>query len=154
MRPTKAPMKAVTPGSVKVLMLVEAGIIGFLAYWILSEYIYNAYFRTYIDQILLGHVTTFTAALGLGIGLAGSAVAAASYRNLQRAKNRLETIVAPKIKGAVDKILSGLPALDEPLSMGPKRELSPPQTTVTLTTLAMTAIVPVPPQVDQKKSSS
>jgi hypothetical protein len=94
-------------------MVVEAGIVGFLSYWVVSEYVFNAYFHDYVDQLLGTHVTTFTAALGLGIGLAGSAVAATFYRNLQHAKNRLETVAAPKIRGAVEKILSSLPVVEE-----------------------------------------
>ena len=94
-------------------MLVEAGVIGFLAYWIGSEYVFNAYFHDYVDQLIGTHGTTFTAALGLGIGLTGSAVAATLYRNLQHAKSRLETIGTPKIRGAVEKILSSLPTVEE-----------------------------------------
>ena len=104
--------KAVTPGSVKILMLVEAGIIGFLSFWVTNEYFYNAYFRSYIDQILIQHITTYTAAFGLGIGLAGTAVAAMFYKNLQRAKIHLENVTAPRIRGAVEKALSGLPVGD------------------------------------------
>lgn len=113
MTPAKAVLKAVTPDSVKVLMLVEAGIIGFLGYWIASEYVYNAYFRTYLDQAVLSHITTYTAALGLGIGLAGSAVAAALYRNLRHARSLLENMGASKFRGAMSQVLAGLPALDE-----------------------------------------
>ena len=94
-------------------MLVEAGVIGFLAYWIASEYVFNAYFHDYVDQLIGTHGTTFTAALGLGIGLAGSAVAATLYHNLQHAKSRLETIGAPKIRGAVERILASLPTVEE-----------------------------------------
>jgi hypothetical protein len=90
-------------------MMVEAGIIGFLSYWIMSEYTYNAYFRGYADQILVSHVTTYTAILGLGIGLAGSAFAATLYKNLQSAKRQLETVAAPRIRGAVEKVISSLP---------------------------------------------
>jgi len=112
--PARSAVRPVTPGSVKILMMVEAGVIGFLAYWIVSEYVFNAYFHDYVDQLLGTHGTTFTAALGLGVGLAGSAIAATLYRNLQHAKSRLETIAAPKIRGAVEKILSNLPTVEEP----------------------------------------
>ena len=142
MCPARLPQKAVTPGAVKVLMLVEAGIIGFLVYWLLNEYVYNAYFHSFVDQSLLGHLTTYTPILGLGIGLAGSLIAATVYRNLRAAKRRLETIAMPKIRGAVDKILSGLPVIDE-LSTGPRREPGGSQTTVTPTVSKVTAIVPV-----------
>jgi len=111
--PARSTVKPVTPSSVKILLIVEAGVVGFLAYWIVSEYVFNAYFHDYVDQLFGTHVTTFTAALGLGIGLAGSSIAAALYRNLQHAKSRLETIGAPRIKGAVEKILSSLPTVEE-----------------------------------------
>src|SRR6266481_8908238 len=111
--PARSPVKPVTPSSVKVLMLVEASMIGFLGYWIASEYVFNAYFHDYVDQLLGTHGTTFTAALGLGIGLAGSAIAATLYRNLQHAKSRLETIATPKIRGAIEKILASLPTVEE-----------------------------------------
>src|SRR5439155_8020525 len=111
--PARSPIKPVTPSSVKILMVVEAAVVAFLAYWIFSEYMFNAYFHDYVDQLLGTHGTTFTAVIGLGIGLAGSAIAATLYRNLQHAKSRLETIAAPKIRGAVEKILSNLPTVEE-----------------------------------------
>ena len=113
MSPAKPVLKAVTPGSVKALMLVEAGIIGFLGYWIGSEYVYNAFFQTYLNEAVLSHFATYTAALGIGIGLAGSLVAATFYRNLRRARRLVDTIAVPKFRNAVDKILSGIPSLDE-----------------------------------------
>src|SRR5256886_7216280 len=91
----------------------RGGIVGFLGYWIVSEYVFNAYFHDYVDQLLGAHGTTFTAAVGLGIGLAGSAIAATLYRNFQHAKSRLGTITAPKIRGAVERILSSLPTVEE-----------------------------------------
>lgn len=113
MTPAKTNLKPVTPDSVKGLMLVEAGIIGFLGYWIGSEYEYNAYFRTYMDQAVLSHITTYTAALGLGIGLAGSLIATALYRNLRHARSMLEDLATSKFRGAMSQVLAGLPALDE-----------------------------------------
>src|SRR5438132_4520711 len=89
-------------------MLIEAAVVAFLAYWIFSEYVFNAYFHDYVDQLLGTRGTTFTAAIGLGIGLAVSAIAVTLYRNLQHAKSRLEMIAVPLISGAVEKILSGL----------------------------------------------
>jgi hypothetical protein len=149
--PVRSPQKAVTPGSVKVLMLVEAGIIGFLSYWVMSEYAYNAYFRGYADEILFSHVTTYTAVLGLGIGLAGSAVAATLYKSLRRAKVRLETVAAPRIRGAVEKVLSSLPtteahsAIIKSASDLPKPEKSESS--------PVAAIVPVPESKEPKKAS-
>lgn len=150
MSPARSPIKPVTPSSVKILMLVEAGVIGFLSFWIVNEYVFNAYFHDYVDQLLGTRGTTLTAALGLGIGLAGSAIAATLYRNLQRAKYRLETIAAPKIRGAVEKILSTLPTVEESQ-----------RTTVTKAALSSSAassaspvaVVPVLAENEQKKLS-
>ena len=113
MTPAKAIPKAVTPESVKALMLVEAGIIGFLGFWIGNEYEYNAYFRTYLDQAVLSHITTYTAVLGLGVGLAGSGIATLLYRNLRHARGLLDTMGPAKFRGAMSQVLAGLPALDE-----------------------------------------
>ena len=153
MSPSRTPLKAVTPGSVKVLMLVEAGIIGFLSYWVASEYTYNAFFRSYADQIVFNHITTYSAVLGLGIGLSGSAVAAMLYRNLQNAKRRLETVVAPKIRGAVDKIIPSLPSADAIVQqVVPYRPVvSDPQNQSA--TSGVTAIVLVPHKNEQNEKS-
>ncbi len=125
--------KAVTPGSVRVLMLVEAGVIGFLSYWVASEYTYSAYFHMYADQILVSHITTYSAVLG--IGLAGSVAAAMLYKNMRLAKRRLEIGAGPKIRGAVEKVLASLPSADahssskvatEPSAPEPLPPVSPP----------------------------
>jgi hypothetical protein len=113
MSPAKQVLKAVTPESVKVFMLVEAGIIGFLSYWIANEYVYNAYFHTYLDEAVLAHFATYTAALGVVIGVAGSLVAATFYRSFSRTRDMIDTRAVPKIRSAMDRILSGLPSLDE-----------------------------------------
>lgn len=131
-------------------MLIEAGIVGFLGYWIGSEYVFNAYFHDYVDQLLGAHGTTFTAALGLGIGLAGSAIAATLYRNLQHAKSRLETITAPKIRGAVEKILSSLPIVEEPQRAGVVKVAAAPAMTVS-SSFPETKPVLALPENDQKK---
>ncbi len=150
--PARSPVKPLTPSSVKILMLVEAGVIGFLAYWIVSEYIFNAYFHDYIDQLLGTHGTTFTAALGLGIGLAGSAIAATLYRNLQHAKSRFETIAAPKIRGAVEKILSNLPTVEEPQRASFVRAPMP-SSMAPISRSQVTAQVPVSRENEEKKSN-
>src|SRR2546430_14234020 len=112
--PARSAVKPVTPGSVKILMVGEAGVIGFLAYWIVSEYIFNAYFHDYVDQLLGTHGTTFTAVIGLGIGLAGSANCGTPFRNLEHGKARLGTIAAPKIRGGGEEIISKLPHVGKP----------------------------------------
>jgi len=150
--PARSPIKPVTPGSVKILMLVEAGVIGFLTFWIVNEYVFNAYFHDYVDQLLGAHGTTFTAALGLGIGLAGSAIAATLYRNLQHAKYRLETIAAPKIRGAVEKILATLPTVEESQRLSlPKARV--PSAADSSASSPVTALVPDSPGNEQKKPS-
>lgn len=142
-------MKGITPGSVKVLMLVEAGIIGFLSYWVLSEYVYNAFFRSYADQILTNHVTTYSAVLGLGIGLAGSATAAVLYKNLQSAKRRLETVVTPKFRGAVNKLKPTIPSAEASPTTGLAVESSASANSTQVS--QVTAIVPVPAVKEQKE---
>ena len=131
-------------------MVVEAGVIGFLAFWIVNEYLFNAYFHDYVVQLLGNHITTLTAALGLGIGLAGSAIAATLYRNLQHAKYRLETIAAPKIRGAVEKILSTLPTVEESQSARISKATAHPSG-MPLSPAPETAKVPILPGNEQKK---
>ncbi len=151
MSPTKNPQKAITPESVKALMFIEAGIVGFLSYWIYSEYRYNAYFKQYVDTTILQQATTYTIILGLGIGLAGSAVAATLYRNLQHAKTRLETVTMPKIRSTVEKIIASFPT-DEHISLKVNEAGSmSTESLPTERTNSTTAIVPVVQPVDQKK---
>ncbi len=149
MSPTKNPQKAITPESVKALMFIEAGIVGFLSYWIYSEYRYNAYFKQYVDTTILQQATTYTIILGLGIGLAGSAVAATLYRNLQHTKTRLETVTMPRIRGTVEKIIA---SIDEHVSLkGNEAGSMSTESLPTEMTNSTTAIVPVVQPVDQKK---
>ncbi len=153
MSPTKVSVKPVTPGSVKVLMLIEAGVIGFLSFWLANEYLYNAYFRTYLGLEWIANAGAYSSIIGVGIGLAGSAVAAALYRNLRNAKRRLGTLTTPRIRGAVDKLLSGLPTLDDQSPMNKLKQISisTPTAQVSLDNSA-TARVPDPNVV--KKDSS
>ena len=150
--PARSPVKPVTPSSVKILMLIEAAVVAFLAYWIFSEYVFNAYFHDYVDQLLGTRGTTFTAAIGLGIGLAGSAIAVTLYRNLQHARSRLETIAAPKIRGAVEKILSSLPAVEESQRASVARVTAPSAMTLSSPSQG-TALVSALPENEQKKPS-
>jgi hypothetical protein len=135
-------------------MIIEAGVIGFLAYWILSEYIFNAYFHDYVDQLLGAHGTTFTAALGLGIGLAGSAIAATLYRNLQHAKSRLETITGPKIRGAVEKILSSLSTVEEFQRTSIVKVAAPPAITLSSSSPGASPVAVLPANEQKKISDS
>jgi hypothetical protein len=141
MSPTKTVLRSVTPDSVKALMIVEAIVIAFFSFWLANEYVYNVYFRINVNSIFIEHFTTYTIALGLGIGLAGTAVAATLYKNLRAAKIRLES-VAPKIRGSVEKILASIPAVEQQ-AIGPANSPVPvaqsgPEEAVTPTT-------PIPP---------
>ncbi len=151
MSPAKNLQKSVTPESVKALMIIEAGIVGFLSYWIYSEYQYNVYFRQYIETTILQHLTTYTIILGLGIGLAGSAVAATLYRNLQHAKTRLETIAVPKIKGTVEKIIASIPTEPRVGLKGSDTASVPTDSGPIQTVDNTSAPSPVVPPVDQKR---
>jgi len=135
-------------------MLIEGGIVGFLGYWIFSEYVFNAYFHDYVDQLFGTHGTTFTAAVGLGIGLAGSAIAATLYRNLQHAKSRLETITAPKIRGAVERILSSLPTVEESQRASIVKVAAPPVITLSSSSPGTSPVAVIPGNEQKKLSDS
>ncbi len=92
-------------------MVIEAIGIAFLSFWLANEYVYNVYFRIYVDSVFFAHLTTYTVALGLGIGLAGSIVAAALYKSLRETRTKLEA-VAPKIRGSVEKMLTSVPSIE------------------------------------------
>ncbi len=94
-------------------MIIELGINAFFVYWIYSEYLYNVYFRIYVERMLLANITTYTAALGLGIGLAGSAIAATLYHNLKHAKIRLESLANTKLKPSIQKIIAAIPIIEQ-----------------------------------------
>ena len=108
---SKTVLKAVTPDSVKALIVIEAIVIAFFSFWLANEYVYNVYFRIYVDSVFVQHLTSYTIAIGLGIGLAGTVVAAALYKTMRDAKVKLES-VAPKIRGSVEKLLASVPTLD------------------------------------------
>ncbi len=112
MSPSATVQKSVTPESVKALMIIEAIVIAFFSFWLGNEYVYNVYFRIYIDRVFIEHFTTYTIALGLGIGLAGTAAAASLYKNLREAKLKLES-VAPKIRGSVEKMLASVASMEQ-----------------------------------------
>ncbi len=118
----RTPIKAATPASVKALMIVEALVIGVLSSWVYSEYLYNIYFRIYVDSILLQHITTYTAIIGLSIGLAGSVATLSLWKNLRQARLKLET-VNPRVRGSMDRILSNLSSIDE---LSPRPSVKPP----------------------------
>ncbi len=87
-------------------MIIEAIVIAFFSFWLANEYVYNVYFRIYVNSVnsvFIEHFTTYTIALGLGIGLAGTAAAATLYKKLREARLKLE-FVAPKIRGSLEQI--------------------------------------------------
>jgi hypothetical protein len=111
MSPSRTVQRSVTPDSVKALMIIEAIVIALFSFWLANEYVYNVYFRIYANSVFVEHFTTYTIALGLGIGLAGTAAAATLYKNLREAKVKLES-VAPKIRGSVEKMLASVPSME------------------------------------------
>src|SRR2546430_17467062 len=93
MSPSRTVQRSVTPDSVKALMIIEAIVIAFFSFWLANEYVYNVYFRIYVNSVnsvFIEHFTTYTIALGLGIGLAGTAAAATLYKKLREARLKLE----------------------------------------------------------------
>jgi hypothetical protein len=141
MSPSKTVQRSVTPDSVKALMIIEAIIIVFFSFWLANEYVYNVYFRIYVNGVFVEHFTTYTIALGLGIGLAGTAAAATLYKNLREAKVKLES-VAPRIKGSVEKILASVPSLEPQPAVTP---ISSPSVSQSASEAAMTNVAPVAP---------
>lgn len=137
---SKTVLEAVTPDSVKALIVIEAIVIAFFSFWLTNEYVYNVYFRIYIDSVFVQHLTSYTIAIGLGIGLAGTAVAAALYKTMREAKVKLES-VAPKIRGSVEKLLTSVPTMN---AKGPAVPANP-TTVVAQAEANPTAAVPLVP---------
>jgi hypothetical protein len=144
----KTILKSVTPDSVKALMVIEAIMIGFFSFWLANEYVYNVYFRIYIDSVFVQHLTSYTIAIGLGIGLAGTAVAAALYKTMRETKVKLES-VAPKIRGSVEKLLTSVPTIDakgSPASTGPVAAVVQSELSRTTSATVVPVSSPKPPE--------
>jgi len=133
-------------------MIIEAIVIAFFSFWLANEYVYNVYFRIYVNSVFIEHFTNYTIALGLGIGLAGTAAAATLYKKLREAKLKLE-FVAPKIRGSLEQILASLPSM-EPQAVIPPISNAPVVTTQPAHE-ATTTISPIspaaPPQPTEEK---
>jgi hypothetical protein len=152
MSPSRTVQKSVTPDSVKALMIIEAIVIAFFSFWLANEYVYNVFFRIYVNSIFVEHFTTYTIALGLGIGLAGTAAAATLYKNLRDAKLKLES-VAPKIRGSVEKMLASVPKLEAQTAVPSTNSVpvSQPVPTTDTTTVAPVPFGSSPPPTEEKK---
>jgi len=152
MSPGKTVQKSVTPDSVKALMIIEAIVIAFFSFWLANEYVYNVFFRIYVNSIFVEHFTTYTIALGLGIGLAGTAAAATLYKNLRDAKLKLES-AAPKIRGSVEKVLASVPKLEAQTAVPSINSVpvSQPAPGTGTTTVAPAPLVSSPPPTEEKK---
>ena len=126
-------------------MIIEAIVIAFFSFWLANEYVYNVYFRIYVNSVnsvFIEHFTTYTIALGLGIGLAGTAAAATLYKKLREARLKLE-FVAPKIRGSLEQMLASLPSM-EPQAVTPP--ISNPLVVTTQHALeATTTVNPISP---------
>jgi hypothetical protein len=151
MSPSRTVQRSVTPDSVKALMIIEAIVIAFFSFWVANEYVYNVYFQIYVDSVFIEHFTTYTIALGIGIGLAGTAAAATLYKNLREAKVKLES-VGPKIRGSVEKMLGSVPSIELKGTVPPVSNVlvattqPAPEDTTTVS-----PIPPVPPQAAEEK---
>jgi hypothetical protein len=141
MSPSRTVQRSVTPDSVKAMMVIEAIVVAFLSFWLANEYFYNVYFRIYVNSVFVEHFPTYTIALGLGIGLAGTAAAATLYKNLREAKVKLES-VAPKIRGSVGKMLASVPSVE---SLAAVPEVSNSPVVITQPAPENTTMSPIPP---------
>ncbi|TMI52425.1 hypothetical protein E6H20_00785 [Candidatus Bathyarchaeota archaeon] len=145
--------RSVTPDSVKALMIIEAIVIAFFSFWLANEYVYNVYFRIYVNSVFIEHFKTYTIALGLGIGLASTAAAATLYKKLREAKLKLE-FVAPKIRGSLEQMLASLPSMEPqavilPISNAPVVTTQPAQAATR--TVSPISPAPPPPLTEEKK---
>jgi hypothetical protein len=143
MSPSRTVQRSVTPDSVKALMIIEAIVIAFFAFWLANEYVYNVYFRVYVNSVFVENFTTYTIALGVGIGLAGTAAALTLYKNLREAKVKMES-VAPKIRGSVEKMLASAPSMESKIVLPPINSASALQPAPEALGAARTAVVPIP----------
>jgi hypothetical protein len=133
-------------------MIIEAIVIAFFSFWLANEYVYNAFFRVYVNSVFVEHFTTYTIALGLGIGLAGTAAAAALYKNLLEAKAKLES-VSPRIRGSIEKMLAGVPGLEGKSaipSISPVPVSQPAPEPSTTTFIPVPSASPPPPPEEKK----
>jgi hypothetical protein len=133
-------------------MVIEAIVIAFFAFWLANEYFYNVYFRIYVNGAFVQNLTTYTIALGLGIGLAGTAAAAALYKNLREAKVKLES-VAPRIRGSVEKILgsvSSMEGISTTPPINPATVSQPAPESQGTTTVPVPQAFPSPPPQEKK----
>jgi len=119
-------------------MVIEAIGIAFLSLWIANEYVYNVYFRIYVDNVFFAHLTTYTVALGLGIGLAGTAVAATFYKTLRESKTKLRSL-APTISGSMARSLASVPATEPKPTLSQTSPLSVSQSRVGSSELSVTS---------------
>lgn len=85
-------LRPVTPGSLKVLMALEGLAILLLGSWLYVEYNYSLTFRDLIDDLVFARITMWTLAIGLSVGLAGSAAALRAWRNVRKMRYRIETL--------------------------------------------------------------
>jgi len=134
-------------------MIIEAIVIAFFSFWLANEYVYNVYFRIYVNSVFIERFTTYTIALGLGIGLAGTAATATLYKKLREAKLKLE-FVAPKIRGSLEQILASLPSMEPqavvpPISNAPVVTTQPAQEATT-TVSPISPAYPPPPTEEKK----
>ena len=150
MTPSKTVLNAVTPDSVKALMVIEAVVIAFFSFWLANEYVYNVYFRIYIDSVFVQHLTSYTIAIGLGIGLAGTAVAATLYKTMREAKVKLES-VAPKIRGSVEKLFTSVQTIDAKGPSAPPSSVAIVSQPETTPTRAATLAPVSPPKASEEK---
>lgn len=147
----KTIQNAVTPNSVKALMVVEAIMIAFFSFWLANEYVYNVYFRISVDSVFIQHLTSYTIAIGLGIGLAGTAIAAALYKTMREAKVKLES-VAPKIRGSVEKLLTSVPTMEGkgPAVLASPKAAGAQSETLPAPSMPVTPVAPVQPSEEKK----
>ncbi len=111
MAPEKESLRPETPGSLKVLIIIETFAALFLGFWIYSEYVSNLYFQSYANAYLQ-YLATYVPMLGLSIGVAGLTAVALILRGLRQTKPQVKT----DVRSGTKETESSPP--DSPLNQG------------------------------------
>jgi hypothetical protein len=92
----EASVRKVIPRFVKVLVVVQSLIILFLSFWVVEEYLNNAYFQVYVNSYL--HGGSFSAIILISTSLLAT-VAGGLYAKLRNTRREHERILSSEKVG-------------------------------------------------------
>ncbi|OLD03683.1 MAG: hypothetical protein AUJ07_05890 [Crenarchaeota archaeon 13_1_40CM_3_53_5] len=85
-------LRPFTPGSLKALIVLEGFAILLLGSWLYVEYKYAATFRNLLNDLVFSRITLWTTAIGVSLGLIGSAAAIGLWKSQGRLRHKIETL--------------------------------------------------------------